>query len=154
MREADAYAIGNNQPASSNIQQGYHNGLNNTCLGSEIVAPQQSLRLNSTTDIIAGDRRSNPIGRLLLRNGRSLSFFERSTIYRWLEDHQTLREIYQAKERLTRTLTHSLKRASKQSLYRFHRSSRTIKSRSRFTTATYPHFMAQRNSRILPHTSD
>src|SRR4051812_11294053 len=56
--------------------------------------------LNRRRKALAGDRRSNPIGRLLLRNGKDLEFFERAAIYKWLDDKPELREIYHAKEAL------------------------------------------------------
>jgi transposase len=56
--------------------------------------------LNKERKSIAGDRRSNPIGRLLLKNSHKLDFFERSAMYRWLNDHPDLKEIYHAKEGL------------------------------------------------------
>jgi len=56
--------------------------------------------INRERKQIAGDRRRNPIGRMLLRNGHSLSFFERSAVYKWLDDHPTIKELYHAKEAL------------------------------------------------------
>ena len=56
--------------------------------------------LNRRRKALAGDRRTNPIGRLLLRNGRDLEFFERGAVFKWLEPHPELREIYHAKEGL------------------------------------------------------
>ncbi len=49
---------------------------------------------------ITGDKRTLGIRRLLLRNGFKLSFFERSAIWRWLDDHPELREVYGYKEAL------------------------------------------------------
>lgn len=56
--------------------------------------------MNRKRKALAGDRRSNPIGRLLLRNGKDLEFFERAAVHKWLEQHPELREIYPAKEAL------------------------------------------------------
>jgi transposase len=49
---------------------------------------------------ITGDKRTNPIRKLLLRNGPSLEYYERSALYRWLNDYSDLKEIYHAKEAL------------------------------------------------------
>lgn len=56
--------------------------------------------INKQRKQIAGDRRTNPIGRMLLRSGKRLSFFERSVVWRWLEDYPELKEVYRAKEAL------------------------------------------------------
>ena len=49
---------------------------------------------------ITGDKRGLPARKLLLRNGKDLDFFTRSLIYRWLDAHPELKEIYMAKEAL------------------------------------------------------
>jgi transposase len=56
--------------------------------------------LNLRRKEIAGDRRKNPIGRLLLKNGYQLEYFKRKIVWLWLEDHQELKEIYSWKERM------------------------------------------------------
>lgn len=56
--------------------------------------------INRRRKEITGDRRTLPIRKLLLRNGHRLSFFQRSAIHRWLENHPELKEIYLWKERL------------------------------------------------------
>jgi transposase len=49
---------------------------------------------------ITGDKRNNPIRRLLLRSGHRLEYFERKSLWTWLRDHDSLRELYFWKERL------------------------------------------------------
>lgn len=56
--------------------------------------------INRRRKEITGDMRTLPIRRLLLKDSRKLDFFMRSAIYRWLEDHPDLKEIYHAKEAL------------------------------------------------------
>ena len=56
--------------------------------------------INRRRKQLAGDRRVNPIGRLLLRSRKRLNFSQRSTIERWLEPHDDLRKIYEFKERI------------------------------------------------------
>ncbi len=51
---------------------------------------------------ITGDRRTLGIRRLLLKNGFHLSYFERSAIWKWLEDYPELKEVYMYKEALHR----------------------------------------------------
>jgi transposase len=54
--------------------------------------------INRRRKEIAGDRRKNPIGRLLLRSRKNLKFYQRSTVDRWLEPHPELKAIYEFKE--------------------------------------------------------
>jgi len=49
---------------------------------------------------ITGDKRKHPIRFLLQRSGRNLEFYERSALYKWLEDYPELAETYAWKERL------------------------------------------------------
>jgi transposase len=56
--------------------------------------------LNRRRKAIVGDRRTAQIGRLLLRNGHSLDYFTRRTVWQWLEPHAELKAIYSWKERL------------------------------------------------------
>lgn len=49
---------------------------------------------------ITGDKRTLGIRRLLLRNGFRLSYFERSAIWKWLENYPELKEVYGYKEAL------------------------------------------------------
>jgi transposase len=92
--------------ATIDLSTTYRSFIKNHFPNAKIVADKfHVLRLlhpvlNKQRKAIAGDRRTNPIGRLLLRNGKDLSFFERSAVYRWLEDHPELKEIYSAKEAL------------------------------------------------------
>jgi transposase len=56
--------------------------------------------INRRRKKLAGDRRRNPIGRLLLRSKKSLDFSTRSVIHHWLEPHNELKLIYEFKERI------------------------------------------------------
>lgn len=56
--------------------------------------------INRTRKKIAGDRRTNPIGRLLLRSKYYLPYSHRSMVYRFLEMHPDLKILYKFKERL------------------------------------------------------
>lgn len=56
--------------------------------------------INKRRKQIAGDRRVNPIGRLLLRSRYRLDFLKKSTVERWLEPHDELKKIYWFKERI------------------------------------------------------
>jgi transposase len=51
---------------------------------------------------ITGDKRSNPVRRLLLRNGHRLKYFERQALWKWLDQHPVMKEIYFYKESLHR----------------------------------------------------
>lgn len=56
--------------------------------------------INRHRKAITGDQRTNPIRRLLLRNGRDLDARSRWALRVWLSEHPTLRALYDAKERL------------------------------------------------------
>jgi transposase len=56
--------------------------------------------LNKKRIEITGDKRTNPVRRLLLRNHENLEFFERSALEKWLLQNPELHEIYWAKEGL------------------------------------------------------
>jgi transposase len=56
--------------------------------------------INRHRKAITGDRRTLPVRRLLLRNGRDLEPRARWALRTWLADHPTLRELYDAKEAL------------------------------------------------------
>jgi len=56
--------------------------------------------INKRRKQIAGDRRVNPIGRLLLRSRYKLDFTKRSMIERWLEPYPEIKKIYEFKERI------------------------------------------------------
>lgn len=69
--------------------------------------------INRRRKQIAGDRRTNPIGKMLLKNGGDLSFFERSAIDRFLKPHRELELLYKFKEALHRFYrTRGIKKAS------------------------------------------
>ncbi len=58
--------------------------------------------LNSRRKDITGDQRSNPVRKLLLRNGHTLKYFERNVLKAWLDQHEVIREVYFYKEALHR----------------------------------------------------
>jgi transposase len=57
--------------------------------------------INRRRKEITGDKRTNPLRRLLLCSGKRLDFFQRSAMYRWLDEHPALKEIYHFKEALS-----------------------------------------------------
>lgn len=57
--------------------------------------------INKARTEITGDKRSNPVRRLLLLNGKKrLDYFERHALYEWLKEYPKLRELYHFKEAL------------------------------------------------------
>ncbi len=56
--------------------------------------------INKARTEITGDKRSNPVRRLLLRNRHKLKYYERNALDLWLEQHAKLKEIYWFKEAL------------------------------------------------------
>ncbi len=56
--------------------------------------------INRRRRYLAGDRRTNPIGHLLLKNPTKLNYFTRSTIQRWLSPHEELRCLYEFRKRI------------------------------------------------------
>lgn len=54
--------------------------------------------INRRRKEITGDRRTHPIRKLLLRNGKRLEYFERRALYDWLKQYPALNEIYHFKE--------------------------------------------------------
>ncbi|MCA9584496.1 MAG: transposase, partial [Myxococcales bacterium] len=56
--------------------------------------------INRHRKAITGDKRTNPIRRLLLRNGRDLDPTSRWALRTWLAPHPALRALYETKERL------------------------------------------------------
>ena len=56
--------------------------------------------INRHRKAITGDQRTNPIRRLLLRNGRDLDARTRWVLRTWLAEYPALRELYDAKEAL------------------------------------------------------
>ena len=55
--------------------------------------------INRHRKAITGDKRTNPIRRLLLRNGRDLDPTSRWALRTWLAPHPALRALYETKER-------------------------------------------------------
>lgn len=49
-----------------------------------------------------GDKRKNPVRKLLLRNRHRLKYFERNALDLWLKDHPKIREAYEWKEHFHR----------------------------------------------------
>jgi transposase len=71
-------------------------------------------KVNKYRKKITGDDRKNPISKLLLRPAHKLDFFERCAVVKWLNHHPKLREIWEAKEALSRFFrTKGMKRARK-----------------------------------------
>lgn len=58
--------------------------------------------LNRRRKEITGDKRKNPIRKLLLRNAHNLESYERRTLQLWLSEHKELSEVYYFKEALHR----------------------------------------------------
>lgn len=58
--------------------------------------------INRYRKAVTGDKRSLPVRRLLLKNGKNVSFHVRSALWKWLAQHPDLREIYEYKEALSR----------------------------------------------------
>jgi len=56
--------------------------------------------INRRRKELTGDRRSLPVRRLLLRNGRDLDGYRRFALRWWLSKHPELREVYECKEML------------------------------------------------------
>jgi transposase len=56
--------------------------------------------INKARTEITGDKRSNPVRRLLLRNRHRLKYYERNALDLWLSAHPKLKEIYWCKEAL------------------------------------------------------
>jgi len=56
--------------------------------------------INRRRKEITGDKRTHPIRKLLLRNGKHLEYFERKALYQWLEEFPELKEVYHFKEAL------------------------------------------------------
>lgn len=56
--------------------------------------------INRLRKQVTGDNRKHPLRKLLLKNGKDLDYFQRSTIRKWLENYPELRDVYTAKEAL------------------------------------------------------
>lgn len=56
--------------------------------------------INKMRKEITGDKRSNPIRKLILANNHKLEYFKRNAIYRWLKHYPELEEIYYYKQQL------------------------------------------------------
>ena len=94
--------------------------------------------INKARTKITGDKRSNPVRRLLLLNGKRLEYFERRALYEWLEHHPHLRELYHFKEalhglyrcrgynRARRAMVHLLDRMAKSTLPEIKKLRRTL----------------------------
>ena len=59
-----------------------------------------SADINRARKDITGDKRTNPVRRLLLRSSHKLEYFERSALSMWLAEHAEMNEIYSYKEKL------------------------------------------------------
>lgn len=58
--------------------------------------------INKLRKEITGDKRTNPLRRLLLKAGHRLKYYERSALHQWLKEHPRLELVYQFKEALGR----------------------------------------------------
>lgn len=91
---------------SMDLCQPFRNFTRDFFPGAEIIADKFHVvrllnpAINRRRKEITGDKRVNPIRRLLLRSGKRLEFFQRSAVYHWLEHHPALKEIYHYKEAL------------------------------------------------------
>lgn len=56
--------------------------------------------INKARTEITGDKRSNPVRRLLLMNAKRLEYFEKKALHEWLKFHPKLNELYHYKEAL------------------------------------------------------
>jgi transposase len=56
--------------------------------------------LNRRRKEVTGDKRKNPVRKLLLRSRINLKYYERDALELWLRDHPEVREVYHWKERL------------------------------------------------------
>lgn len=56
--------------------------------------------LNRYRKAVAGDRRSNPLGKLLLRDFKNLSYFEKFATSKWLDLHPEIKELHHWKQAL------------------------------------------------------
>jgi transposase len=76
--------------------------------------------INKARMEITGDKRTNPVRLLLLRNRHDLQYYERNALDQWLLEHPKLKEIYWYKE----------------ALHRFYRTKGLKKAQSAFTKLT------------------
>lgn len=58
--------------------------------------------LNVRRKEITCDQRTNPVRKLLLRNGHASKYFERQALHAWLDQHPIVKEVYFYKEALHR----------------------------------------------------
>lgn len=88
------------------MSDSYKNFIKEFFPNAEIVADKfHVLRLitphiNRRRKEITGDKRTNPVRRLLLRNHHNLQFFERSALRKWLDTCPQVSELYSWKEKL------------------------------------------------------
>lgn len=70
--------------------------------------------INKARTEITGDKRKNPVRRLLLKNRKKLKYYERNALDLWLAQHPKLKEIYWYKEALHRLYrTRGVKKAER-----------------------------------------
>lgn len=58
--------------------------------------------INRRRKEITGDKRSNPVRKLLLMNGSRLEYFQKKALWRWLDVHDAMKEVYFYKEAMHR----------------------------------------------------
>jgi len=56
--------------------------------------------INRHRKLVTGDSRKNPVRKLLLMRGDRLEPYKRRALHKWLDDNQTLKELYAFKEAL------------------------------------------------------
>lgn len=74
--------------------------------------------INRHRKAITGDKRKLPVRRLLLRNGSKVSFHVRSALWKWLDQHPSLRELYFYKEEIHRLYRNTSYQRAKDSMIR------------------------------------
>ena len=58
--------------------------------------------INRRRKEITGDKRTNPVRKLILKNECNLQYYERSALHSWLNKNPDLKEIYEFKEAMSR----------------------------------------------------
>jgi transposase len=96
----------NVEKVTLDLSDSYKSFIKNFFPNAEMIADKfHVLRLlnphiNRRRKEITGDNRKNPVRKLLLRNGKDLEYFEKKTLYLWLDQHPELKEVYHFKEAL------------------------------------------------------
>lgn len=94
--------------ATIDLSPGYRRFIKESFPNAKIIADKFHVvrllhpHINRHRKQIAGDRRRNPIGKLLLRNSKNLKHHQRRAVNMWLAEHKELTKIYLAKEAIHR----------------------------------------------------